>query len=243
LVGFLYPTLPKLKNRRRFTAVLLVFDLVYITVRTFLPPSSFLIPNSVARYRVTAALCILTVIVCSFFIRKSHPVGTVTPPFSLQLAYATQYVLAYISGTCLSYIQAYLLVSHPGRALVLAYLGAIISLAVMLPLRLTVIPLLVDGYYAIWNEVCFYFIGTALYSFFHDSAHTTRRWGNTARYSYGAFLLHGLVVVVLQILLDAGGPGQVYAVLKTLAVGTLGVCFSWAAAWLLLRVPEVGKII
>ncbi|KAF8170246.1 hypothetical protein K438DRAFT_217439 [Mycena galopus ATCC 62051] len=101
-----------------FLAVLLFFDLIYITVRTFLPPLSFLVPKSAARYRAAAFVCISTVIVSSYFIRKSHPVGVVTPPFDIQLAYASQYVLAYTAGTCLSRIQQYLLVpSHPGEPL------------------------------------------------------------------------------------------------------------------------------
>ncbi|KAJ6593657.1 acyltransferase 3 [Mycena capillaripes] len=225
-----------------YLAVLLFFDLIYITVRTCLPPFSFLIPNSLTRYRVTAAVCISTVIVCSFSIRMSHPVGRVTYPLGIQPAYASQYVLAYYSGTCLSYIQTYLLVSHPTRALALAYLGAIISLALIsIPLKLGM-KTLFDALYAVWNEVCFYFIGTALYSLFHDWSHTTRKWGNTARYSYGAYLMHALVVVALQILLDSG-TGEFYAVVNTLAVGTLGVCISWAAAWVLICIPGVGNIL
>ncbi|KAJ7668438.1 acyltransferase 3 [Mycena polygramma] len=226
-----------------YLAVLLFFDLMYIAVRICLPPFSFLIPNSAARYRVTAAVCIATVIVSSFFIRQSHPVGRVTPPLGLQLAYAPQYVLAYTSGNCLSYIQTYLLVSHPARALALAYLGAVISLAVLLIPRKLGMTVLFDGFYAVWNEGWFYFISTALYSFFHDWSHTTRRWGNTARYSYGAYLVHALVVVSLQVLLDTGGTGILNGVVKTLVVGILGVCLSWAGTWVLVRVPGVGKII
>ncbi|KAJ7251822.1 hypothetical protein B0H12DRAFT_1234087 [Mycena haematopus] len=225
-----------------FTATLLFFDLIYIMVRTFLPPLGFLVPKSAAQYRVTAVVCIFTTIVSSYFIRKSHPIGVVTPPLDIQLAYASQYVLAYVSGTCLSRIQQYLLVSsHPGRALALAYLFAIISLGVIsIPLKFGM-KWLFEVFYAAWNELCFYFIGTALYSVFHDWSYTTRRWGSTARYSYGAYLLHPLVVVPLQILVDIRG-GLVYGVIKSLLVGAIGVCGSWIAAWILLRVPGVGKI-
>jgi membrane-bound acyltransferase YfiQ involved in biofilm formation len=187
----------------------------------------------------------LIVIVGSYFIRLFHPVGRVTPPLAIQLAYALQYVLAYTAGTCLSSIQPYLLVSsHPGRALALAYFFAVISLAaITIPLRMGMKSLF-DLFYAFWNELCFYFIGTALYSFFHDWSHTTKRWGNTARYTYAAYLLHALVLVCLQILVDrVGGLGMVFGVVKTLIVGTLGVCISWAAAWVFVRVPGVGKIV
>lgn len=235
----------------RFIAVLLVFDLVYIFIRKVFSPSSFLIPSSLTRYRWAVARCIFIIIVTSFLIRLSYPVGRNLPPLGLQLAYASQYVLAYTAGTCLSYIQQYLLVSHPARALALAYLFAIISLAVIsIPFRLT--PSWFAGganpaalLYAIWNEVFFYFIGSALYTVFHDWSFTTKRWGTTARYSYGAFLIHPVVIVALQILVDTGSARTIHlhSVLKTVFVGFFGVILSWAAAWLLIRIPAVGKII
>ncbi|KAJ7128925.1 hypothetical protein C8R43DRAFT_685260 [Mycena crocata] len=232
-----------------YPAVLLCFDLIYITCRTYLPSVSFLIPKSSARYRVTAVVCISTVIVSSFFIRLSHPVGRASPPLGLQLAYASQYVLAYVSGTCLSYIQQYMLVSRPARSLALAHLVAFFSIAVMAMLGGLILNVFAGGwnlwalFYAIWNELCFYFIGTALFSFFHASPHTTKKWGNTARYSYGAFLLHSIVIVALQILVDKSVRGTVDGVVKTVVVGTLGVCISWAATWALIRIPGVGKIV
>ncbi|KAF7362138.1 Acyltransferase 3 [Mycena venus] len=244
-----YRTLDGARGPVWFLATLLLFDLIYVTVRKFLHPPTFLIPNSAARYRVTAAVCITTVIVGSYFMRLWHPVLGVRrplPPLGLQLAYALQYILAYIAGICLSSIEKYLLVSHSGRALALAYLFATISLVVAVNLipHAFRIEWPFSIFYAVWNELCFYFIGTALHSFFHDSAHTTKRWGNTARYSYGAYLMHALVIVSLQILVDtAGGPGLVYGLLKTIVVGTLGVIFSWAAAWLLIRIPGVAKIV
>ncbi|KAJ7188516.1 acyltransferase 3 [Mycena filopes] len=232
-----------------FIAVLLCFDLVYIAIRTTLPPISFLIPTSLTRYRVTAAVAILTVIDCSFLIRISYPVGRSLPPLGLQPAYASQYVVAYTAGTCLSYIQIYLLVPDPARALALAYFFAIISFSIVaFAYRLT--PTWFAGgatpaalLYAIWNELSFYFIGTALYSVFHDWSYTTKKWGNTARYSYGAFLIHPVVVVALQILIDTAGTARLHSVVKAVFVGFFGVLLSWAASWLLIRVPAIGKII
>ncbi|KAK7057431.1 acyltransferase 3 [Favolaschia claudopus] len=229
-----------------YLAVLLCFDLVYITVRKFFPPFSFLVPRSVARYRVTVVVCLATVIIGSYLIRLPYPVGRVLPPLGLQLAYALQYVLAYIAGTCLTTIEPYFLVkSNPGRVLVLSYVLAVLSLvAISIPLQYGH-KWLFDMLYACWNELCFYFLGTALYSFFHASSHTTKRWGNTARYSYGAYIIHALVIVLLQILADNTiGPGLVFGgVIKTLVVGAVGVVLSWAAAWVLIRIPEVGRII
>ncbi|KAJ7227292.1 acyltransferase 3 [Mycena pura] len=233
-----------------FIAVLLLFDLVYIVVRTCLPPLSFLVPSSATQYRATAVVGIACVIVCSFLIRISHPIGHESPPFQLQLAYASQYVFAYAAGTSLSKIQQYLLVSHPAGRLALTYLLAIFSISLVGTVAHMTHneSLFVGGanpfafFLAAWNEICFYFIGTALYSLFHDSEHSTRRWGNTARYSYGAFLLHAPVVVALQILVD-GAMRTVHGVVKTLVVGVLGVCISWAGAWLLIRIPGVAKVV
>ncbi|KAJ6602175.1 acyltransferase 3 [Mycena sp. CBHHK59/15] len=191
-----------------FLATLLCFDLVYITIHTCLPSFAFLRPTSAARYKATAAVCIGIVIASSFSIRLSYPVGRTIPPVGVQLAYTPQYVFAYIAGISLSALQQYILVPHPGRALALAYLGAIATFLLTALLSRSSFHLVVGGAnplalaYAIWNEVCFFFIGTALLSFFHESPYTTRQWGNSARYSYGAFLLHSLVVVTLQILVD-----------------------------------------
>ncbi|KAJ7502824.1 acyltransferase 3 [Mycena galericulata] len=235
-----------------YIATLLFFDLVYIAFRTCLPAFSFLLPNSIGRYRATAVFCISTVIVTSFFIRMSHPIGRSSPPLGLQLGYAPQYVLAYISGTCLSYIQQYLLVSHPTRSLALAYLAAVVSLGAIallaIPLRLPVHRSngganLMAVLYAIWNELGFYFIGTALFSFFHSSPHTTKKWGSTARYSYGAYLLHPPVVVAIQIMMDKTVGGSLNGVIKTVVVGTTAASLSWVAAWALLCIPGVGNIV
>jgi len=213
------------------------------------PPVDLPVPTSAARFRVTVVVCISAVIVSSFLIRMSYPVGRSLPPLGLQLAYFPQYLLAYSSGTVLSYIQQYLLVSRPARSLAIAYFVAIISMAaIAIPFKSHVHLFngganLMAFFYAIWNELCFYFIGTALFSLFHASEHTNKKWGNTARYSYGAFLLHAVVVVALQILMDDSVKGSLNGVVKTLVVGTLGVCFSWAAAWALIRIPGVGAIV
>ncbi|KAJ7874725.1 hypothetical protein B0H14DRAFT_2717298 [Mycena olivaceomarginata] len=113
-------------------SVLLLFDLIYITIRTFLPP--FYLP-------ATAAVSISAVIICSYLIRTSHPGGVVTPPLNIQLA---QYLLV---------------PSHPGRALALAYFFAIISLFVIsFPLKFGM-TWLVDALSAVWNEVILIDVG------------------------------------------------------------------------------------
>ncbi|KAJ7067040.1 acyltransferase 3 [Mycena amicta] len=232
-----------------FIAVLLVFDLVYVTIKTCVPPFKF-VPSSASQYRAAAFLGITVVIISSFFIRIRYPVGRTLWPLSLQLAYTPQYVFAYLSGTCLSKIQQYLLVSHPERALFLAYLGAIASVSLVGGIGALIG--VNDGYgggmnlfalfYAVWNELCFYFIGTAWFSWFHDGDRTIRRWSTTARYSYGAYIVHAVVVVSLQILVD-GAMGELDGILKAIIIGPPAVVISWAACWVLVKIPPVGKII
>ncbi|KAJ7647584.1 hypothetical protein FB45DRAFT_1052042 [Roridomyces roridus] len=233
-----------------FIATLLVFDLVYVMIRTCLPSFSFLTPNTIGRYRVTVALCLLSTIVASFLIRCSWPIGTTWAPLDLQLGYAPQYILAYLAGTSLSRIQLYLLVNQPAQRLALGYLGAVASLALIaLPFGWDSSPVFNGGaslpalLYAIWNELSFYFIGTALFSFFHSSPYTTKRWGNASRYSYGAFLVHSIVVVALQILVDKTFKASLNGVVATAVVGTAGTFISWAVSWALIRIPGVGHII
>ncbi|CAK5281419.1 unnamed protein product [Mycena citricolor] len=228
-----------------YLAVLLVFDLVYVTVRKYLPSLSYLVPRSLGAFRAAAFVSISAVIVASFLVRLSHPVGHSYPPLNVQLAYAPQYVLAYTAGTCLSKIQQFILRPHPGRDLALTLLVAILS-AVALYTISPSISLMLGGMnpfallYAIWSELCFYFLGTSLFAGFHRWKLTSKKWGSTARYAYGAYLVHALVVVGLQILLHSSPAPPL---LKALIVGLSGVCLSWAGGRALLGIPGASRIL
>ncbi|KAF7312413.1 Acyltransferase 3 [Mycena indigotica] len=242
-----YLNLDRVQGPIWFIALLLVFDVIYATTKLFIPSFGFLIPSSYSQYRLAALLGISTVIICTFSVRLSFPLGTHIPVMALEPGYTPQYVLAYISGCSLSKIQQYMLFRDPRRALALSYLGAILSAAIISGIGAALaIPVTYAGgmnpfalSYAIWHETCFYFLGTAWFSLFHDSERTTEKWGTTARYSYGAYIVHSVVVVWLQILLDSRLDG----ILKTVIVGVPAIVLSWAVSWVLVQIPFVGAII
>nr|GAT48753.1 acyltransferase 3 [Mycena chlorophos] len=231
-----------------FIATLLAFDLIYASIHLIVPSFKYLIPTTQTQYRAAVILGIGAVIMTSFFLRLSHPIGRTLPPLEVELAYTPQYVFAYIAGTSMSKTQIWILTPDPRRALLLSYLGAIAALGIA---SLIFGPSagyaggwsFVALFYAVFNEVCFYFIGRAWYSFFHDSEYTTQRWKNTARYSYGAYLVHSLVVVGLQILVDGAVGGALDGLFKAIIVGGLAVLGSWALAVVLISIPFVGRII
>ncbi|KAF7327656.1 Acyltransferase 3 [Mycena kentingensis (nom. inval.)] len=222
--------LDALRNHVWFVALLLVFDIVHVTVKKLLPSAmaKIPVPSSAQQYRAAAFFGITGVIVCSFFVRCWFPVGYLLPVLSMQPAYATQYIFAYTVGTSLAKIQPYLLVANPARRLGVVLLCAALSIPVLyhaaaqfgveVPHSPWVSGMSVfAAFHAIWTELCFYFVGTALFALFHNWPRTQRQWGMTARFSYAAYLLHSLVVIVLQIFVERGTslelPGLVNAVL------------------------------
>nr|GAT49315.1 acyltransferase 3 [Mycena chlorophos] len=242
-----------------FTATLLAFDLTYATTRLFLPTSfTHLIPTTQAQYHTATVLGFSITTIVTFLVRLAYPTGRTMPPLSLQLGYAPQYVLAYIAGagTSTPTTRQWILTPNPNlhRALVRAYAGATFTLLLAFT-TLGPWTLAEGGYhggwspaalfYAIWNDACFYFLGRAWYSYFLASPHTKRKWGDKlqARASYGAFLVHSVVVVALQILVDRAAGAMLDGVFKAVIVGGLAVFGSWAVASRLIRIRWVGSVI
>ncbi|KAJ7236709.1 hypothetical protein C8J57DRAFT_1247691 [Mycena rebaudengoi] len=212
-------------------ATLLFFDLTYITTRTWLPSIPFLPPTSKKRFRITAAVWISLTTAFAFLVRLFFPFDMVLRPLNILLAFTPQWVLAYIAGTSLSALHPYLPTS-PSR-LSPSHTPPPLP-GITHPGALFYIP---------WNEISFYFIGTSLYAVFHTSQFTTRRWGNTARYAYGAYLVHLPLVLALQILVDRSVGEALSEVGQALAVGAFGIVLSWTASWGLIRLPGVQRVI
>ncbi|KAJ7252161.1 acyltransferase 3 [Mycena rebaudengoi] len=233
-----------------FIATLLFFDLTYITTRTWLPSIPFLPPTSKKRFRITAAVWISLTTAFAFLVRLFFPFDMVLRPLNILLAFTPQWVLAYIAGTSLSALHPYLPTSHPLPSLALAYSTSIGSLLAMVRILGSNYAFFEPGithpgalFYIPWNEISFYFIGTSLYAVFHTSQFTTRRWGNTARYAYGAYLVHLPLVLALQILVDRSVGEALSEVGQALAVGAFGIVLSWTASWGLIRLPGVQRVI
>ncbi|KAF7299728.1 Acyltransferase 3 [Mycena chlorophos] len=211
-----------------FTATLLAFDLTYATTRLFLP--TFGIPTTQAQYRTAVVLGFSITTIVTFLVRLAYPTGRTMPPLSLQLGYAPQYS-AHTSLATTTLLLAFTtlgpwtLADGDG-----GYHGGWNPAAL---------------FYAVWNDACFYFLGRAWYSYFLASPHTKRKWGDMlqARASYGAFLVHSVVVVALQIVVDRAAGAMLDGVFKAMIVGGLAVFGSWAVASRLVRNRWVGSVI
>jgi glucans biosynthesis protein C len=121
--------------------------------------------------------------------------------------------------------------------------------------------------YAIWNELSFAMIAPALFRVFADHADSppylsvplrirgTKSRILLARYSYAAFLVHTLVSLGVELLVEAasgcsagnghtGVHAAVGPVMMTALVGTINVLLSWIAGWALVEfVPGVGRVV
>ncbi|KAJ7594768.1 hypothetical protein C8J56DRAFT_927628 [Mycena floridula] len=224
---------------------LLCLDLIYIFIRSTGSRTGF----SIGSYKsfVTAAFLSLTfIIVCSL----SSRIGTfswIFNPFDSGFStFPFQYVLAYIVGHGYISLQQYLLPSFPAILLAVSYGTAAAAFwAAMLIFgssstiivgRVTTAAI----FFAIFNEMCFYFISTSLLGVFQGSALTRKKWGMIPRYSYAAVLVHPIVVVILQSVFHRWViSGTVIALL----VGSASVIFSWALGWALVQIPGVNRFV
>ena len=176
--------------------------------------------------RIWAPLAWLLTIFSSFAIRLVYPVGTIWTPMSLQLAFLSQYVLAYVGGH-LSVISGDLFILIPfqytnrntRRKLSLSLMAIMCSIGLLNALEARVlgvdlkrifelsrggfnVPALV---YAVWNEMGFALIGFALVAIFLRYCDVPWTWRNFwfPRYSYAAFLLHPLLSAGLEIAMES----------------------------------------
>ena len=218
-------------------------------------------------------------ILASFAIRIVFPVGEIWVPLNLQLAYLPQYISAYSAGH-LSVVFDDPFILMPFRyALrnsirrVLRWLAfSLFTLGVMHVIERFALGLddeqmmelgrggfnLPALLYAIWNEVGFATIGFALLAAFLEHAdYPWTLFGGglwLPRYSYGAYLLHAPVSVVVEIAVEAlmGCSKSFYGtniwallgpVLMTVGVGMANVIGSWTASIVVHLVPGIGKVI
>ncbi|KAJ5369125.1 uncharacterized protein N7496_008885 [Penicillium cataractarum] len=220
-----------------------------------------------------------TSILSSFAIRIVYPVGYIWSPLGLQLAYLPQYILAYTSGNFASISDDYFIldplrsgVRKPLKRLVSAVIFCLASLAMLTALQEKflginseeLMSLTRGGFnvpalmYAAWNEMGFALVGFSLLAVFLRYCDTPwllcGAW--LPRYSYAAFLIHPLVSLVVELVvesvMDCGRDGcclygmWVWAgpVILTLVVGLGNVFASWIAAWAVIsRIPYIGTII
>ena len=261
-----------------YLALVMVFD----TIAVLLPRHSEYLPAQtiIQHKRFWTPIAWITVMLSSFAIRLVYPVGAIWTPLSLQLAYLPQYILAY-SGGHLSVATGDIFILLPfqystRRPLRMLYRSIT---AVLLILGLTSIfevevlgfkfeelsklsrggwnfPALV---YAVWNELGFALIGFSLVGAFIEYGNRQWTYGTLwlPRYSYGAYLLHPVTSVAIDLTVEAlmGCPTGYKdsrhgfwplfgPVLMTIVIGSMNIVTAWIAAWgFVSKIPLVQKII
>ncbi|OAL47545.1 hypothetical protein IQ07DRAFT_515338, partial [Pyrenochaeta sp. DS3sAY3a] len=196
----------------------------------------------------------------AFFIRIAYPTGTTFSPLNLQPGYTPQYILYYTAGIHLQRLSLPLHTALSTHTLLSAAFLNLLSVAlgfvaVKRALRQHIpfqdVPRMAAGgrnlaalTYALWNESTGLIIsGLLLAAFNHVRLPwLAARWAlwkrDVGMYSYAAFLVHPVVLVDVQSVVD--GMGWRDAVGKGVAVGAVGVLGSWGVGGLIRGVVGLG---
>jgi acyltransferase-like protein len=222
----------------------------------------------------------VTVMLSSFAIRLVYPVGAIWTLLSLQPAYLPQYIFAYYGGHLSAATSDIFILlpfqyntRHSLRKLRLSIAALLLIIGLMTVFEVKVLGFDFEElskvsrggwnfpamFYAVWNELGFALIGFSLVGVFIE--HGNRQWTYGTlwlpRYSYGAYLLHPLTSVAIELAVEAlmrcpsgyhdsrhdvwllFGP-----VLMTIAVGSMNIVATWITAWgFVSTIPLVQKII
>jgi len=190
-------------------------------------------------------LGIVSSIVVGFCVRIVFPCTYVWPPLNLRLGYVPQYVPAYIVGLSIRNMEVWDPLPSPMMWLLSAATTLVAAVSVATFGDPSAVPTEkacgglngIAASYAVVNETLGYLLFAAVFKLCRAFANKRSRF---SRYAYGAFLLHPLVSVAIEAALD---DWMASAELKVAVVGTMNVCASWAAAWALLKVPGMKKVI
>ncbi|KAF2502508.1 hypothetical protein BU16DRAFT_612162 [Lophium mytilinum] len=240
-----------------YCGLLLIFDVAYAALR----PGDFDLPGQERRKekeeskgpmgleRVTLpdqrdVLRVLGLIsTASFFIRLWYPCGRHLPFLQLNLGYLPQYIAAYITGIVFASSDLSALITAKTRTrlflitVTTTILGSTYFIFYPHSNPTTSLTDAAGGWnplaacYAVWNESMglLLFSGPALW--FEKYANS--RWGNLARFSYAAFLVHKLTVLFWQYVLDSW---VLSGLANTAVVGTIGCVSSWLNGWALTKI-------
>lgn len=228
-----------------YCALLLIFDCVYAIFRPALPLSTQ-DPNAI---QLLTGIAISSL--ASFGTRLLFPVTYVWPLLNLRVGFCPQYVVAYILGlniqnpqtwdplpTALTWIVGVATIG--ATSIAVAALKSFVSLDSSSFVDLGAGGLNpVAASYAVINETGGYLIFAVVFQLFRYFANTSSG-AVLARYAYGAFLVHPVVSVAVEAAMDGW---KASAAAKVAVVGTMNVCGSWTAGWLLLKIPKMDRVI
>ncbi|KAJ6441205.1 Acyltransferase 3 [Purpureocillium lavendulum] len=222
----------------------------------------------------------------SFLVRLRYPVGEVIESLWLQPAHAPQYVFAYAMGFASPGLETTFTgpctpghalpgrASGAGRRLVAAVLATLAAFPLIwLPRLFGPAGAATQGLglasffggwnpyallYAVWNELSFVLVGPALMAYFAEARSAPAQSALfQAKNSYGAFLMHMIVSVLVERALDrvlVSSPAAALIasaawrscgmVVMTVAAGALNVAGSFASARFLLdSFPILRRIV
>lgn len=194
--------------------------------------------------------CIGGILLCSlvsFIVRLRYPTSQVFHFLNVRLGYVPQYVFMYTFGTIVDPAEVILLPRHAVRA-ILAAITAVVVLTFRPNFQGKPNEKTLEEYsggmnskaatYALLNELVGYLLFANSFQVFRTHLNTS--WAAITILSYAMFLVHAPVSVVVETLTDSWQAGPVT---KTITIGTLNCLCTIGAAWLLRRLPVVGKVV
>ena len=225
-----------------FVESLLVFCLIYAFIRQWVSP--------IEKMRISKPTIIGLLVVAllmgvgSYFIRQVSPQDHWIWPFGIiplpmEPAHYLQYVMMFVLGILAYRLQWLEKMSH-GVGLTTLLIG--IALATGNYLR--------DGgpwnafvweWFGIYESLMCVFISFGLIWLFREFVSTTSRfWQWCATQSYGAYVLHLLIMLVLQNAVDGIWMG---AFGKFLFIGVVTTILAYLLTWLVRMIPGVKKVL
>jgi peptidoglycan/LPS O-acetylase OafA/YrhL len=232
-----------------FVAALLLFTLVYATLRSF-------IKNRIAKpiaapSALTIVLFSVAVGVISFFVRTRLPVGWVLKPLGFQPAHFSQYIALFILGL-IAYKNNWLntLTYKTGKQLFFFFLFLLMFFPVFYIIQ-TKFHMPGEWYsggfhlqallYAVWEQVIGFSIITALLVFGRELWNkSSPLLAKLSRYTFAVYIFHPLVVISVSL---AVRSWEIDPALKLLVVAPVAVIGSFLLAGLVVLVPGVKKVI